>query len=274
MNTEKQNIRAVTFDLWETLLFERDGAGSRRTVARSRNLHKALNKLGAKIAFEQIESALRETTLSLLDIWETNKDVTHLDQIRLIIRYASKNSIAMKEEWIEELTSAYISPILEVPPYLNPVAQKVLEWLKNRNKLIGIICNTGLTPGIGLRRLLTNEGVAEYFDLMIFSDEEGIRKPDPRIFHLAAQKLNVRPREVVHIGDNFKSDVWGAQSAGFKAIYLSSEEGRDKIAESDPSSLVSLSRRLGNLSKDQMIPNSTITSLAMAIKAIEDLEMA
>jgi putative hydrolase of the HAD superfamily len=217
---------------------------------------------------------LKKTTLSLLDLWETNKDVTHLDQIQLIIRYASNNSITIKEEWTDELTSAYISPILEVPPYLNPDAQKVLEILKNRNKLIGIICNTGLTPGIGLRRLLANEGVAEYFDLMIFSDEEDIRKPDPRIFHLAAQKLNVKPREAVHIGDNLKSDVCGAQSAGFKAIYLLSEEGRDKMAESDPSSLVSLSRRLGNLNKDQIVPDGTITSLAMAIKAIEELEKA
>ena len=272
MNTGKQNIRAVTFDLWETLLFERDGASSRRTIARSRNLHKALNRLGAKILPEQIESALKETTLSLLDIWETNKDVTYLDQIRLIIRYASKNLITTKDEWIEELTSAYISPILEVPPYLNPDAQKVLEWLKNQGKLIGIICNTGLTPGIGLRRLLANEGVAEYFDLMIFSDEEGIRKPDPRIFQLAAQKLNIKPHEAVHIGDNLKTDVWGAQGGGFKAIHLLSEEGRDRIAESDPSSLVSLSRRLGNLSEDKIIPDRTIISLTMAIEAIEELE--
>jgi putative hydrolase of the HAD superfamily len=274
LNTEKQNIKAVTFDLWETLFFERDGASSQRSVARSRNLHEALDKLGAKIALERIDSALKETILSLLYIWETNKDVTHLDQIRLIIRYASNNSITVKQEWIDKLTSAYISPILEVPPYLNPDAQKVLESLRNRNKVIGIICNTGLTPGIGLRRLLVNEGVAEYFDLMIFSDEEGIRKPDPRIFHFAAQKLNIEPREAVHIGDNLKSDVWGAQSSGFKAIYFSSEEGRDRIAESDPSSLVSLSRRLGDLSKDQIIPDRTITSLAMAMKAIEELETA
>jgi putative hydrolase of the HAD superfamily len=274
LNTEKQNIKAVTFDLWETLFFERDGASSQRSVARSRNLHEALDKLGAKIALERIDSALKETILSLLYIWETNKDVTHLDQIRLIIRYASNNSITVKQEWIDKLTSAYISPILEVPPYLNPDAQKVLESLRNRNKVIGIICNTGLTPGIGLRRLLVNEGVAEYFDLMIFSDEEGIRKPDPRIFHFAAQKLNIEPCEAVHIGDNLKSDVWGAQSSGFKAIYFSSEEGRDRIAESDPSSLVSLSRRLGDLSKDQIIPDRTITSLAMAMKAIEELETA
>lgn len=272
MNIGKQNIKAVTFDLWETLLFERDGANLRRTIARSRNLHKALDKFGAKITLEQIESALRETILSLLDIWKTNKDITHLDQIELIIRYASKNSIAMKKEWADELTSAYILPVLEVPPYVNPDAQKLLEWLRKKNKLIGIICNTGLTPGIGLRRLLANEGVAEYFDLMIFSDEEGIRKPDSRIFHLATQRLNVESHEAVHIGDNLKSDVWGAQGAGFRAIFLLSEEGRDKIAESDPSSLVSLSRRLGNIRKDQITPDRTITSLATAIKAIEELE--
>ncbi len=264
----------MTFDLWETLLFERDGASSKRTLARSRNLHRALNELGVEITLEQVNSALKETILYLIDIWKTTRDITHLDHIGLVIKYASNNSIAVKQEWIENLTSAYISPILEVPPYLNPDAQKLLESLKDQNKLVGIICNTGLTPGVGLRRLLENKGVVGYFDLMLFSDEEGIRKPDPRIFQLAAQGLKVRPNEVVHIGDNLKCDVWGAQGAGFKAIYFSSEEGRDRLAESDPLSLVSLSRRLSDLDKDQVMPDSTITSLALAMKAIEELETA
>ena len=155
----------------------------------------------------------------------------------------------MKEEWVNELSSAYVSPLFEVPPYLNPDVRRVLHWLKNRNKLIGLICNTGRTPGFGIRRFLEKESVAEYFDLMLFSDEVGIRKPNPRIFQIAAKKLKAKPYEVVHVGDNLKSDVWGAKKAGLKAIYYSTEVGRDKIAESDPTSLVAQSRKLGNLKK-------------------------
>lgn len=272
MSKQKRNINAVTFDLWETLLLETDGANARRTDARCEELRQTLDKLGVKIPATRIESALKQTMLTLLDVWETNKDVACQDQIRSIIKSASNDSITLREEWIDDLTSAYIRPVFTVPPYLNPDAREALQWLKSRKKLIGLICNTGLTPGIGLRRLLEKEKVAQYFDLMLFSEEIGIRKPDPRIFHLVAEKLDVSPSEAVHIGDNLKSDIWGAQKAGFRAIHLSSEEGRDKLAESDSSSLLSLSKRLGSPKEARIIPDLTITSLGMARDAIEELE--
>jgi len=272
LSKQKRNINAVTFDLWETLLLETDGANARRTDARCEELRQTLDKLGVKIPATRIESALKQTMLTLLDVWETNKDVACQDQIRSIIKSASNDSITLREEWIDDLTSAYIRPVFTVPPYLNPDAREALQWLKSRKKLIGLICNTGLTPGIGLRRLLEKEKVAQYFDLMLFSEEIGIRKPDPRIFHLVAEKLDVSPSEAVHIGDNLKSDIWGAQKAGFRAIHLSSEEGRDKLAESDSSSLLSLSKRLGSPKEARIIPDLTITSLGMARDAIEELE--
>lgn len=272
LRSEKSTAKAVTFDLWETLLFERDGANSQRRTVRCRNLVRVLNRVGLRISAEQVELALNETISSLLKIWDENKDVTHLDQIQLFVKYASRGKVALKEEWIDELTIAYVLPLFEVPPYLNPAAPKLLRWLRDQNKLSGIICNTGLMPGTELRRFLSKEGVAEYFDLMIFSDEVRIRKPDRRIFHLAARGLKVKPQEVVHVGDNLKSDVWGAKNAGLRAIYLSSDAGRDKIAESDPTSLVSLSRNLGNLKLEQITPDKTVASLAMVKEAIIELE--
>ncbi len=170
------------------------------------------------------------------------------------------------------MTSAYVSAIFEVPPYLNPDAKGVLKWLKDHGKLIGLICNIGLTPGFSLRRFLAREDITKYFDEMLFSDELGIRKPDTEIFQLAAQKLKAKPCEIVHIGDNLKSDVWGAKRAGFRTIFLLADVGRDRIAESDPTSLVSISRRLYNLNDESIVPDKTITSLGMSIKAIEELE--
>jgi putative hydrolase of the HAD superfamily len=231
-----------------------------------------MDRLGIKIPIPRIESALKQMSTTLVNLWEKNKDMKHQDQIRLLIECASNGSIVLKEEWIGELTSAYIQPLFTVPPYFNPDAYGVLRWLKSRKKFIGLICNTGLTAGSGLRRFLEKEKVAEFFDLMLFSEEIGIRKPDPRIFHLVAEAFDISPCEAVHVGDNLKSDIWGAQKAGFRAIYFSSEEGRDKLAESDPSSLVSLSRRLDGLEKTRIVPDKTIGSLKMAVGAVEELE--
>lgn len=272
MSAAKPSVKAVTFDLWETLLLERNGWNLRRTNARCESLAQTLDKFNVKISVEQLASAFKKMASWLESVWEMENEATHLDQIRFIIKTASKGLITVKEEWIEDLSSAYVSPFLEVAPYLNPETRRVLRWLKDRNKLVGLICNTGLTPGFGLRRFLAKEGIAKCFDLMLFSDEVGIRKPNPEIFRMATQRLKVKPCEIVHIGDNLKSDVWGAKNAGLKAIYLSTEVGRDRIAESDPTSLVSISRKLNNLTKDQIVPDKTISSLAMAIEAIEELD--
>ena len=272
MNAHNTNLKAVTFDLWETLLFESDGASANRSATRCRNVANTLNKLGVNISTEKTTKAINETINTLLRIWDQNKDITHLDQLRYIVKFASNGKTALKEEWIPELSSAYISSLFEIPPYVNPDAVKALRWLRDRNMRIGIICNTGITPGFGLRKFLIQEGVAEFFDLMIFSDEVGIRKPDPKVFHLAAQKLKMKPREMVHIGDNLKTDVCGAKNAGFKAIHLTGEQGRDKQAERDPTSLVSRSKDLGKIRTAPMPPDKTISSLAMVTKAIKELE--
>jgi putative hydrolase of the HAD superfamily len=272
LSAGKPSVKAVTFDLWQTLLLERNGWNLRRTNARCKSLTQTLNKFSVKISVEQLALAFKKMAPWLENAWETKNEVTHLDQIRFLIKTASKGLVTVKEEWIDDLSSAYVSPLFQVAPYLNLDTPRVLKWLKNQKKLVGLICNTGLTPGFGLRKFVTRENIAKFFDLMLFSDEVGIRKPNPEIFHMVTQKLKVKACEIVHIGDNLKSDVWGAKNAGFKAIYLLTEVGRDRMAESDPASLVSISRKTANLKKDQIVPDKTITSLAMVIKAIEELD--
>jgi FMN phosphatase YigB (HAD superfamily) len=130
-----------------------------------------------------------------------------------------------------------------------------------------------MTPGFILRQVLRMEGVAGFFDVLVFSDEVGVRKPERAIFDMAVEKLRAKPGEVVHIGDDPRSDVWGAKNAGFRAIHLSTDIGRDKIAESDPSSLVSVTMRISSgLRRDGVVSDMTISSLKMAIEAIGQLD--
>jgi putative hydrolase of the HAD superfamily len=266
------SIKAVTFDLWETLLFEKDGSSDRRNAKRCKNLAETLHKFGLKVSTNDMDLATEKMISTLLPLWEINKDVTTLEQLQLIVKSPSKGKIQLKNEWVEELTSAYVSAVYEIRPYINPDAKTVLKWLQNRGIKIGLICNTGITPGTALRQLLSEEDVAQYFDVMIFSNEVGIRKPDPEIFHLTTQKLQVKPFQTVHVGDNLKADVWGAKNAGFKTVYFDSEEGKDRTAESDPTSLVAQSRKLDNLKKHQVTPDKRITSFKMIAKTIEELE--
>lgn len=272
MSTNYTRFKAATFDLWQTLIYESDGASTVRSATRCRNVAKTLNKFGINISLDQATSAVNETVNTLLKIWDQNKDVTHLDQLKYVVKFATNGKVKLNEHWIPELSEAYTSSLFRVRPYVNPDAAKTLQELKNQDKRIGLICNTGITPGFGLRKFLSQEGIARFFDSMTFSDEVGIRKPDPEIFHITARKLKTKPSQTIHIGDNLKTDVWGAKNAGCKAIHLQSQEGRDRQAENDPTSLVSRSRDLGNLSTAPVAPDKTISRLAMAIEAIKEFE--
>ncbi len=271
LTMDKTHVKAVTFDFWQTLIFESEGTSSMRSTNRCQNITRTLNRFGFGVSLRRVTSAVEETINELLKIWDENKDVTHRDQLQSVVKYALGGEVKLKEEWVAELSSAYMSSLFEMPPYLNPDAKKTLQWFQKRDMRIGLVCNTGITPGFALRRFLSQMGIAKYFDSMIFSDEVCIRKPDPRIFSLAAKELKTKPCEIVHIGDNLKADVWGAKNAGFRAIHFSSEEGRDKQAENDPTSLMSRSMNLGRIGKQKLAPDATISSLVMATRAIKNL---
>lgn len=60
----------------------------------------------------------------------------------------------------------------------------------------------------------------KYIDFVVTSEEAGVEKPNPTIFHIALAKLKLKPKEVVVIGDSYDRDIQGATNAGIKRSYL------------------------------------------------------
>jgi putative hydrolase of the HAD superfamily len=104
------------------------------------------------------------------------------------------------------------------PPLIDGVAE-VLPRLAQRYRL-ALICDTGLTPGRMLSQWMETNGILQYFNHLTFSDELGVSKPHPRAFLSTLESLGVAPQAAVHIGDNPRTDVAGAQGAGMRAILL------------------------------------------------------
>ncbi len=68
--------------------------------------------------------------------------------------------------------------------------------------------------------LVKSLGVAPNLDVLVTSLEVGAEKPDPRMFRAALNKVGVLPNEAVHVGDQYHSDVSGAQAVGMHAVLL------------------------------------------------------
>ena len=93
----------------------------------------------------------------------------------------------------------------------------LLSKLKRQHIRTGIV--TDMTAHIQHRKIAAL-GLSEYFDVIVSSEEAGVEKPNPKIFHDCLNKLHVRPRESVFIGDSFERDVCGAHAAGMMPFWL------------------------------------------------------
>ena len=80
---------------------------------------------------------------------------------------------------------------------------------RSRGLVTGLISNTwGVTPP---------DDVDGMFDVVVLSGREGVRKPDPEIFMLAARRGRVQPRESVFV-DDIPANVDGARAVGMTAV--------------------------------------------------------
>jgi putative hydrolase of the HAD superfamily len=63
-------------------------------------------------------------------------------------------------------------------------------------------------------------GLDVFVDALIVSEEAQVSKPDPAIFRVALDRLEVEPSQAVMIGDSWPADVEGARAAGIRAIWF------------------------------------------------------
>ena len=87
----------------------------------------------------------------------------------------------------------------------------ILQDLAARFRLV-LISNTLFVSGATIRGWLAALGWSDYFAQVIFSDEADFAKPDARIFALSNHPIHT------HIGDNPRTDAFGAQKAGLSFI--------------------------------------------------------
>jgi putative hydrolase of the HAD superfamily len=88
--------------------------------------------------------------------------------------------------------------------------------LRKRGLRLGLISNwdsrlAGLIEGLGL---------AGELDTIVSSADVGLHKPDPRIFELACERLDVEPEQAAHVGDHHYADIVGASAVGMSPVLI------------------------------------------------------
>jgi putative hydrolase of the HAD superfamily len=99
----------------------------------------------------------------------------------------------------------------EIPPDVPGALERLGSGFR-----LGVVSNANGT----VRAKLGRVGLARFFEVIVDSHDEGVEKPDPRIFQLALRRMGVEPAEAAYVGDLYHVDVVGAQAAGLRPFLL------------------------------------------------------
>ncbi len=100
--------------------------------------------------------------------------------------------------------------------------ESVLSSLCEKGYNIGVIAN----QSAGTQKRLENWGLMKYIQLVIASAEEGVAKPDKRIFEIALERSICSPTEAVMIGDRIDNDIIPAKEVGMTTIWVKQGYGK------------------------------------------------
>ncbi|MBN2469097.1 MAG: HAD family hydrolase [Anaerolineae bacterium] len=117
---------------------------------------------------------------------------------------------------------AYVTPVQAIVRPL-PGAQELLTGLKARGLRRGLFSNTAW-PGAFHMADLERWGLAPYLECAFFSADVAAWKPAPVVFQMALDALGLRPEEALYVGDHPYFDVYGAQQAGLRGVWVRSAE--------------------------------------------------
>lgn len=125
--------------------------------------------------------------------------------------------IAKEKRWTDE------KPVLYV--------LELVEYLHGKGFRLGLASNASEGDEESIRACLDGIGVGHFFEKMYTWRSVGSPKPWPPFWHAILMDLNVSAEHVVMVGDDWMSDVWGAQDLGMYGIWFNQHS--DEVRERD-----------------------------------------
>jgi putative hydrolase of the HAD superfamily len=205
--------QAVTFDFWNTLIYEERGhLRGRRLDAWAGVLEEA----GYATERDQLAAVFDKAWEMYVSSWHANEQFQAAQAAEHMLEHLG---FRVPPDIRIQLVEAFVSAAQGAELHLCDGVAECITTLKDAGLKLGIICDVGFTPSHLLRAYLDGRGIMARFDHCSFSDEVGAYKPSPVIFRHALDGLGApAPAEVVHVGDLRRTDVAGARGMGMTSV--------------------------------------------------------
>ncbi len=220
--------RAVLFDLDDTL-FDHRGA-SRAALAEVHRRHAGASDFHE---FERHHARILEELH--LEVLAGSRDLDDARRERFR-RVFEAIGIRLTDQDADAVAAAYRAGY--VPSWRAIEGAVDLVAALRAHARIGVISNNLIEE---TRDKLEFCRLAPLVDAVVVSGDEGISKPDPRIFHIALARLRVTAGEAVMFGDSWSTDIVGAARAGIRRVWFNPLRKQKPAEPADVAEVFSLS---------------------------------
>ena len=239
-------IKLVGFDL-DDCLFDSTGLSNR---ARLKGID-AMIELGLKIDRQKAIILIQE----IVEEYGSNSSM-HYDYFIRRLNEVEKLSISSNEryKYIAAAVMAYHAEKINYIKLYNDVPN-TLKRLRDMSIKTAII-----TDGIPIKQYekILRLDVDDLIDLVVITDEIGIRKPNPQLFSYFLQKFKVKGYETIYVGDNVIKDIIPAKQNNIQSVYIHRGGKYD-------------TQKIGTKVPEDFKPDYEITNLEELFNIIEEL---
>ncbi|MFI7510517.1 HAD family hydrolase [Micromonospora aurantiaca] len=205
----------VSLDLWGTLIVHRDQAAV--TDWRVAEFTRVLDAFGHARSSFQIRHAV--TTADRLALHRQRHDGTQPTVGELLAGILDPLAVQATAEMLSVLEVVHTHASLRGCPHPIEGAQDALRALAGTGARLVLTSNTLSTSPQVHRQMIDDLELSPFFADMLLSGELGIAKPRPEVFATIAERANTTPERVVHVGDDWLTDIRGALDAGCRAVH-------------------------------------------------------
>ncbi len=218
-------IRAVLFDLGETLLTFGKVGTTKLILQGARSSYDFLRQEGQPIG-GFAGYFLRYLVRLRLRYFLAEFRGKDFDSLALLQQVGRREGIDFSREQWEEVIWRWYEPLSRLAE-IEPDLHETLANLTESGLALGIVSNTFVNRA-SLDRQLADLGLLDFFPMRLYSYELMLRKPDARLFRIAAERIDEAPERILFVGDRVDLDVRPALDCGMAAALKDAYTNRGK----------------------------------------------
>jgi len=229
-------VACLLCDIYGTLFISSSGewTAHEKTPHIKNRLRKLLSEHGFKMApdhlLEQFHKAIEHYHTRLIEAGNPHPEVLIEKVWQACLPFEDMDQVKRFAIAFETLTN---------PVWPMPHLKELLAYCRLSGIVLGIISNAQFyTPHLfqwAFNRDMYQLGFDP--DLVIFSYQHSIAKPDPLLFSMACEKLqahHIAPRQTVYIGNDMRNDILPAHGAGFQTVLFAGDKRSLRLRKKDP----------------------------------------